>query len=73
MPARPCHTEDMNTYTVVPRGGAYWIEAIANDGPRRLIERFDTEDAAVQRLRALQAEAGIVNHWNDPVARADRG
>lgn len=44
----------MATFTIVPRGRGYWIEAIAENGSRKLIERYDTEDAAVGRLRVLQ-------------------
>jgi hypothetical protein len=44
----------MTTYTIVPRNREYWIEAIAEDGSRELVERFDSEDKAVQRLRKLK-------------------
>jgi hypothetical protein len=43
-------------YTVVPRRRGYWIEITDRLGGRRPIERFDTEEEAVQRLRALQGE-----------------
>ena len=52
-----CHTLAMVvSYTVVPRGRGYWIEVTDSHGSRRSIERFDTEDKAVQRLRVLQGE-----------------
>ena len=44
----------MVTYTIVPRDRAYWIEEIGKDGLRKRIERCDTEDIAVRRLRVLQ-------------------
>lgn len=43
----------MVDYTIVPRGRAYWIEAVEKDGSRRVVERHNTEDAAVRHLRAL--------------------
>jgi hypothetical protein len=55
-------------YTIVPRTGKYLIEAIAQDGSREFVGQFDTEDAAVRRLRVLQAKAGIVDQWNSPTA-----
>jgi len=55
----PCHTRRMVQFTIVPRGQGYWIEAIRNDGSRQSVERYDTEDAAVRRLRILQEKAGI--------------
>jgi hypothetical protein len=60
--------EPMTTYTIIPRDRRYWIEAIARDGSREFVERFDTEDAAVREYRALQAKAGIVDRWNSPQA-----
>jgi len=53
------------SYTIVPRGRGYWIEVSDSNGPRRAIERFDTEDNAVRRLRELQAKAGMVEQRND--------
>jgi hypothetical protein len=44
----------VGSYTVVPRGRGYWIEVTDSHGSRRQIERYDTEDKAVVRLRALQ-------------------
>ena len=42
------------SYTVVPRRRGYWLEVTDHLGLRRPIERFDTEEEAVKRLRALQ-------------------
>lgn len=56
-------------HTVVPRAGKYWIVKVAEDGSRQTIERFDTEDAAVRRLRVLQEKARIVDRWNTPSPR----
>jgi hypothetical protein len=53
----PCHTSCMETFAIVPRGRGYWIEAIAEDGSRKVIQRYDTEDAALGRLRVLQQMA----------------
>ena len=66
------HHRDMTTYTIVPRNRRYWIEAIAEDRSRELVGRFDTEEAALRRLRELQAEAGIVDRWNSPQAPKPR-
>jgi len=44
-------------YTIVPRGRGYWIEAVAQDGSRSVVERYDTEDKALQHLRILQRRA----------------
>jgi hypothetical protein len=39
---------------IVPCRHKYWIEARARDGSYRRWEVFDSEDEAVQRLRALR-------------------
>jgi hypothetical protein len=44
-------------YAIIPRDRAYWIALTNRDGSRRLVERFDREDMAVQRLHALQQRA----------------
>ena len=59
-------------YAIVPRNRRYWIEAIAEDGSRHPIEHFDTEDAAVRRLRELQVKNGIVGRWDSPPAAPRR-
>jgi hypothetical protein len=54
-----CHGGSMD-YKIVPLAGrGYWIVAIENDGSRRRVERYGTEDEAVSRLRALRQKAGI--------------
>ena len=55
-----CHTLRMVSYTIVPRGRGYWIIANDTSGKRRPMERFDTEDKAVRRLRELQELSGTV-------------
>jgi hypothetical protein len=60
-----CHTLGVVSYAIVPRGRGYWITAIDETGSHRPIERFDTEDKAVQRLRVLQANANMVERQND--------
>jgi hypothetical protein len=47
----------VTTYTILPGAPGYWITKIADNGLRKRIERLDTEDAAVRRLRALQQAA----------------
>ena len=59
----------MTQYTIAPRGRGYWIEAVAEDGSRRPLERYDSEEAAVRRLRMLQEKAGIA----PPEQRVPRG
>jgi hypothetical protein len=66
----PCHTLRMVSYAIVPRGRAYWITATDETGSRRTIERFDTEDMAVQRLRVLQADATTVE-WQKYILRPE--
>jgi hypothetical protein len=44
----------MISFVIIPRNRRYWIEAIADDGIRRPVEWFASEDRAVQRLHALQ-------------------
>jgi hypothetical protein len=48
----PC--SGMVQFTIIPRGRGYWIEATGEDGSRETVERYDTEDAAIRRLRVLQ-------------------
>ena len=52
------------SYTIVPRGRGYWIEATDERRLRRQIERFDTEDKAVRRLRELQNPPTVVERSN---------
>jgi hypothetical protein len=66
-PAMPSRTT-VTTYTITPRSRRYWIEAISIGGARNPIERFDTEDGAVRLLREIQAQTGITNQWNSPLA-----
>jgi len=47
----------MVSYTIIPRDRGYWIQTFNNDGSHRALERFATEDLAVQRLHELQARA----------------
>jgi hypothetical protein len=49
----------METYTIIPRSGAYRIEATAEDGTRRLVGTYPTEEAAIALLRRLQQKAGL--------------
>ncbi len=49
----------METYTIRPRAGAYRVEATAEDGGRRLVGTYPTEQAAVALLRRLQERAGL--------------
>jgi hypothetical protein len=44
----------MIQFTIVPRGRAYWIEAVREDGSRKPVERYASEDAAIARLRMLR-------------------
>lgn len=43
-------------YTIIPRGGGYWIEATSMNGLRRSIERHGTEAEALRRLHELRPE-----------------
>ena len=62
----PCHTLGIVSYTIIPRGRGYWINSHRQRPARaRPIERFDTEDMAVQRLRVLQANAATVERQKD--------
>ena len=46
-----------------PARSRYWIIAKDNNGARRPMERFDTEDKAVRRLRELR-ERTIIDRTN---------
>jgi hypothetical protein len=61
----------MVAYTIVPRNHGYWLESVADNGSRRF-ERFETEDAAVKRLRDLQDKAGIVKPKFGALGQRDR-
>jgi hypothetical protein len=45
------------TFSIVPKGREFWLEAIGADGSRRFIERFDHEETAMQQMRWLQLRA----------------
>jgi hypothetical protein len=48
----------MTTYAITPRSGTYRIEVVAPTGRRWFLsETYPTEEAALARLRALQAMA----------------
>jgi hypothetical protein len=47
----------MKTLTIMPRGNKYWIEEVRDDGTRRMVIAFGTEEAAVQCLKDLQSRA----------------
>jgi hypothetical protein len=49
----------MVQFTITPRGRGYWVEMMRDDGSRKPVERYDTEEAAVSRLRMLQEKLGI--------------
>lgn len=49
----------MDTYTIRPRAGTYRIEATAEDGARRLVGTYPTEQAALTLLKRLQEKAGM--------------
>jgi hypothetical protein len=43
----------MRTFTIVPRGKKYWVEA-TEDGANRMMLGFGTEEAALMCLRELE-------------------
>ena len=49
----------METYTIIPRAGTYRLVATAEDGTRRLVGTYATEQAAVALLRRLQEKSGV--------------
>ena len=65
VPGAPCHSPQMVSYVIVPRRRGYWIEGIDETVSRRTIERFDTEEMAIQRRRVLRANAGTVERRKD--------
>jgi hypothetical protein len=58
----PCHSRGVVRYTIVPRGRGYWIIAKGNNGVRHPLERYETGDEAVRRLRELQNVADTGDH-----------
>jgi hypothetical protein len=54
-------------YTIIPQNRSYWITAIDETGSRHPIERYDTEDIAIQRLRVLQANADTIGKNDNPL------
>ena len=51
----------MADYTIAPRNGEYWVQAVEKAGSsRRTIARYKTEAEAVRRLRDLQQRAGLI-------------
>jgi hypothetical protein len=51
----------METYRILPRGLTYRVEAIAENGTHRLIEAYQTERAAMERLRDLRTKAEVAS------------
>ncbi len=47
----------MKTFIVVPRGKKYWVEEVAEDGRRRIVLSFGTEEAALKCRLDLQDRA----------------
>jgi hypothetical protein len=47
----------MIRFVVVPRGKHYWIQMTTRDGQSRLIERYDSAEAAIERRRVLEQSA----------------
>jgi hypothetical protein len=62
----------MVNYQIVPRGRAYWVEGVGDDGSRHIAERFNTESEAVRRLHELQEKAGMVKPKRDPIPTTDQ-
>ncbi len=54
-----CVVLRMVVYAIVPRRRSYWIEAVEDDGERRSVGCFPTEEAAVRRLHELQERQRI--------------
>jgi hypothetical protein len=49
----------METFTIVPRGGAYNVVATTEDGKRKIVATYPTEGGAITLLRRLQEKAGL--------------
>jgi hypothetical protein len=47
----------MKTFNIVPRGKKFWVEEVEN-GARRVVVGFPTEEAALRCLRDLQDSHG---------------
>jgi hypothetical protein len=54
----------METFTIIPRGGAYSVVATDEAGKRRAVATYPTEDGALTLLRKLQERAGIADRAN---------
>ena len=44
----------MRTFTIVPSGKKYWVEATGEDGAHQMIIGFETEEAALMCLQELR-------------------
>ena len=47
----------MKKFSIMPRGKKYWVEEIGEDGSRRIVIGFGTEEAAMRCVRDLQDTA----------------
>ena len=56
----------MVTYRIVPRRGAYDVEAIEPDGRPIVVSTWRTEEAAVSQLRDLQLKTQRADHRPAP-------
>lgn len=47
-------------FTIIPRQGQYMIEAAYDTGGKVIVERFEDERLAIQRLGELKVAAGAL-------------
>ena len=55
---RQHHIRWMDTYTIVPRSGAYRVLATTEGGKQTTVATYPTEQDAMIRLKYLQEKAG---------------
>ena len=60
------HVRQMETYTIVPRSGAYRVVATTEGGKQTVVAAYPAEQDAVVRLKYLQEKAGGPRAPNRP-------
>ena len=63
----------METYRIIPLGGAYRVEAVQPNGQKRVVRTWPTEEAAISHMKALQEVAECSSRTLQPGEKDWRG